>query len=63
MFSTATRLCDPKHDLAFKRLFGCEKNKGILVHFLNDMLQGRIENPIEEVTFSNTVQGDVLDFL
>lgn len=41
---------DPKNDLAFKRIFGTEKNQDILIHFLNDIF-GRTTNPIEVVTF------------
>jgi hypothetical protein len=35
--SFAHKLLDPKNDVAFKRIFGTEKNKDILIHFLNDM--------------------------
>lgn len=40
---------NPKNDLAFKRIFGSEKNKDILIHFLNDIF-GRTTNSIEKVT-------------
>ncbi|EKE10005.1 MAG: hypothetical protein ACD_16C00090G0003, partial [uncultured bacterium] len=33
-----TKFLDPKNDFAFKKIFGTEKNKDILIHFLNDML-------------------------
>ena len=29
------KFLDPKNDFAFKKIFGTEKNKAILVHFLN----------------------------
>ena len=29
-----TKFLDPKNDYAFKRIFGTEKNKDILIHFL-----------------------------
>jgi hypothetical protein len=32
------KFLDPKNDLAFKRVFGSEKNKDILIPFLNDIL-------------------------
>jgi len=32
------RLLDAKSDIAFRRIFGTEKNKDILIHFLNDIL-------------------------
>jgi len=44
------KFLNPKNDLAFKRIFGTEKNKDILIHFLNDIF-GRSTNPIEEVSF------------
>jgi hypothetical protein len=34
------RFLDLKNDLTFKRLFGTEKNKGILLAFLNDIFEG-----------------------
>ena len=45
-----SRFLNPKNDLTFKRLFGSEKNKDILIHFLNDIF-ARTTNPIEEVEF------------
>ena len=33
-----SRYLDPKNDIAFKKIFGSEKNKDILIHFLNDIL-------------------------
>jgi len=45
-----SRFLNPKNDLTFKRLFGSEKNKDILIHFLNDIF-ARATNPIEEVDF------------
>jgi predicted transposase/invertase (TIGR01784 family) len=50
-----SKFLNPKNDLAFKRIFGSEKNKDILIHFLNDIF-GRTSNPIEEVTFLKTAQ-------
>lgn len=50
-----TKFLDPKNDLAFKRIFGTEKNKDILIHFLNDIF-GRTTNPIEDVTFLKPAQ-------
>jgi len=31
-----SKFLDPKNDVAFKRIFGSERNKNILIHFLND---------------------------
>jgi len=50
-----SKFLDPKNDLAFRRIFGTEKNKDILIHFLNDIF-GRTTNPIEGVTFLKTAQ-------
>jgi len=45
-----TKFLNPKNDLAFKRIFGNERNKDILIHFLNDIFD-RTTVPIEKVTF------------
>ncbi|GHU16039.1 hypothetical protein FACS189472_00220 [Alphaproteobacteria bacterium] len=44
------RFLNPKNDFAFKRLFGTEKNKKILITFLNDVFEGK-HNKIEDVEF------------
>jgi predicted transposase/invertase (TIGR01784 family) len=49
--SSAHKLLDPKNDIAFKRIFGTEKNKDILIHFLNDMLAFKCKKPIQDVEF------------
>lgn len=51
-----TKYLDPKNDVAFKKIFGTEKNKDILIHFLNDMLTFKEKKPIVDVTFLKTVQ-------
>ena len=51
-----SKFLDPKNDICFKKIFGTEKNKDILIHFLNDMLIFRGKNPIKDVTFLKTVQ-------
>jgi predicted transposase/invertase (TIGR01784 family) len=51
-----SKFLDPKNDVAFKKIFGTEKNKDILIHFLNDMLNFNERPPIREVTFLKTVQ-------
>ena len=45
------KFLDPKNDFAFKRIFGTERNKDILVHFLNDMLTFRGNSKIIDVQF------------
>jgi predicted transposase/invertase (TIGR01784 family) len=47
------RFLDPKNDLAFKKVFGTEQNKAILINFLNDVLEGEHEK-IEDVDFLKT---------
>ncbi|MEI6790848.1 MAG: Rpn family recombination-promoting nuclease/putative transposase, partial [Myxococcaceae bacterium] len=49
------RFLNPKNDLAFKRIFGTEKNQDILIHFLNDILK-LSKSPIQEIQFLPTVQ-------
>lgn len=44
------RLLDPKNDWAFKQVFGQEKNKNILISFLNTMLEN-VQAPIVDVEF------------
>ena len=50
------RYLDPKNDVAFKKIFGTEKNKDILIHFLNDILGKQGGDKIKEVVFLNPVQ-------
>jgi predicted transposase/invertase (TIGR01784 family) len=51
-----SKFLDPKNDYAFKRVFGTEKNKGILIHFLNDILGFKGEDEIQYVKFLQTIQ-------
>ena len=51
-----SKFLDPKNDYAFRKIFGTEKNKDILIHFLNDMLTFKEKAPITDVTFLKTVQ-------
>ena len=56
MNTLATKYLSPKYDIAFKKIFGTEKNKNLLLNFLNEVLKKQISLPIEEVTFLKTVQ-------
>jgi predicted transposase/invertase (TIGR01784 family) len=47
---------DPKNDFCFRQIFGTERNKDILIHFLNDILGYKGEEQITEVTFLKTIQ-------
>jgi len=51
-----SRYLNPKNDIAFKKIFGAEKNKDILIHFLNDILNKTGKKIIKGVTFLDTVQ-------
>ncbi|MFI5342802.1 MAG: Rpn family recombination-promoting nuclease/putative transposase [Chlamydiales bacterium] len=50
------RFLDPKNDVAFKKIFGSEKNKDIVIHFLNDMITFKKQGKIVSVTFLKTEQ-------
>jgi len=51
-----TRFLDPKNNFAFIQIFGREKNKDILIHFLNDILDYTGEKEITGITFLKTIQ-------
>lgn len=48
------KFVDPKTDIAFKKIFGNEAHKSILIEFLNEMLE--LEYPIENVEILNSYQ-------
>jgi len=45
------KFINPFTDLGFKKLFGTEVNKELLIEFLNDLLEG--ERSVTDVTFLN----------
>ena len=47
---------DPKNDVAFKKIFGTEKNKDVLIRFLNDVITFKERSPILDVKFIKTSQ-------
>ncbi|RLT59552.1 PD-(D/E)XK nuclease family transposase, partial [Wolbachia endosymbiont of Drosophila ananassae] len=51
-----SKFLDPKNDISFKRIFGTEKNKDILIHFLNDILGFAGTNAIQDIEFLSTIQ-------
>ena len=51
-----SKFLDPKNDVAFKKIFGSEKNKDILIHFLNDILGFTGSQQIQSVEFLGTIQ-------
>ncbi|BET28429.1 Rpn family recombination-promoting nuclease/putative transposase [Wolbachia endosymbiont of Carposina sasakii] len=50
-----SKFLDPKNDLSFKKIFGSEKNKNILIHFLNDILGFSTSDQIMEIEFLSTI--------
>jgi predicted transposase/invertase (TIGR01784 family) len=50
------KFLDPKNDVAFKKIFGSEKNKDIVIHFLNDMIIFKERAKIVDVSFLKTEQ-------
>jgi predicted transposase/invertase (TIGR01784 family) len=49
-----SKFLDPKNDYAFKRIFGAEKNKDILIQFLNDVITFPDNGKIQDVIFLKT---------
>ena len=54
--SPLLKYLNPKNDIAFKRIFGTEKNKDILMHFLNDIIVSGSRPTIKQVTLLNPSQ-------
>ncbi len=50
-----SKFLDARNDIAFRRIFGTEKNKNILIHFLNDILGFSGSNEIKEIEFLSTI--------
>jgi len=53
---TLSKFLDPKNDVAFRKVFGSEEHKDILIHFINDILELSGNERIEEVTFLSPIQ-------
>ncbi len=53
---TITKYLNPRNDIAFKKIFGTEKNKDILKHFLNDIIVTNDKKTIKKVTLLNPMQ-------
>ena len=51
---------DPKNDIAFKKIFGNENKKGILISFLNAVLDFTGEQTIVKVKLKNPYHGQTL---
>jgi predicted transposase/invertase (TIGR01784 family) len=50
------KFADPKNDLAFKKIFGDENHKNILISFLNSILDFKDEQTIVDVELTNPYQ-------
>ena len=50
----AGKYLNPKNDVAFKHIFGTEKNKDILIAMLNAVLKKQLHKPIKDVEFIKT---------
>ncbi|KJW04453.1 PD-(D/E)XK nuclease transposase family protein [Rickettsia argasii T170-B] len=50
-----SRFLDPKNNYEFLKIFGTEKNKDILIHFLNNILGYTGKEVITAVTFLKTI--------
>jgi predicted transposase/invertase (TIGR01784 family) len=50
------KFLDPKNDFAFKSIFGTQKHKKVLIHFINDMVGLSGEKAIKTVHFLKTTQ-------
>ncbi|MEK7654947.1 MAG: Rpn family recombination-promoting nuclease/putative transposase [Pseudomonadota bacterium] len=57
------KFLDPKTDIAFKRIFGTEKNKDILIDFLNDVLQKSGDSWIVDLEYLPTIQDPTIALL
>jgi len=53
---TIVKYLNPRNDVAFKKIFGTEKNKDILKHFLNDVIVSNDKKEIKKVTLLNPMQ-------
>ncbi|MGC0372441.1 MAG: hypothetical protein DGJ47_001154 [Rickettsiaceae bacterium] len=51
-----TKYLDPKNDICFKHIFGSEKNKDILIHFINDIMDFKGDDTVLSVRFLPTDQ-------
>jgi hypothetical protein len=51
-----SKFASPMIPLLFRRIFGSEKNKDILIHFINDILELKDSDRVKEVSFLSTIQ-------
>lgn len=51
-----SKFLDPKNDVAFRKVFGSEEHKDIVIHFINDVLGYKGSEVIEDVEFLSPIQ-------
>jgi predicted transposase/invertase (TIGR01784 family) len=51
-----SKFLDPKNDVAFRKVFGSEQHKDIVIHFINDILELKGNDQIENVDFLSPIQ-------
>ena len=51
-----SKFLDPKNDVAFRKVFGSEQHKDIVIHFINDILELKGSDQIENVDFLSPIQ-------
>lgn len=51
-----SKFLDPKNDVAFRKIFGSEEHKEILICFIDDILELKDNNLIEDLEFLSTTQ-------
>ena len=56
IMSLIRKYLNPQNDVAFKRIFGNEKNKDILIAMLNAVVGSQLHTPIEDVEFLSPIQ-------
>lgn len=59
---TLSKFLNPRNDVAFRKIFGTEKNKDILIHFINDIMGFEGDDQIQEVTFLSPVQNPEISY-
>ena len=51
-----TKFLDPKNDFLFRRLFGEERHKDLLIYFINSILHLKGRHAVQEATYLKTIQ-------
>ena len=57
------RFVDPKNDVAFKKIFGDEQHKEVLISFLNAVLDLKGNHEIVDIQILNPYQAPRLEYL